>query len=95
MGRVLLVSGGMFLALTTGLVPYSGPLMPVLAGAAGVISLPFLGRWLVYQHERWALLSAWIFLALGGALLVLYLSPQHEQLVLAEILGAVALPLLI
>jgi hypothetical protein len=69
--------------------------MPVLAGAAGAISLPFLGRWLVYRNERWALLSAWTFLALGGALLVLYLSPQHEQLMLVEMLGALALPLLI
>lgn len=94
-GGVFILSGGLFLGLTTGLLPYKGPLLPVLAGAAGAISLPFIGRWLARGHERWALLTAWTFLALGGALLALYLNPQHEQLMLAELLGALALPLLI
>jgi hypothetical protein len=93
LGGVLVLGGAAYLAFNTQLIPYSGSFLPVAAGGISLISLPFLGRWLA-TRENWALLAAWVFLALGGSVLVLYVSPQ-PQLVVAFIMAALLAPMVV
>lgn len=92
-GAILILGGGFYLALTTGAIPYEGPLIPVVAGAVALISLPFLARAAIRQ-EGWALLVAWIFLALGLLLGAMYLLAGYELFILVVLLAEIAVPLL-
>jgi hypothetical protein len=89
---ILIAGGTLFLLISTGLLPYAGPIEPVLAGGIAAISLPFWGRWLA-RREGWAAITAWVLFALGGLTLVLYLTPGRELLVVVALLGTLTVPL--
>jgi hypothetical protein len=91
-GGVLIVGGALYWAITTGVLSYTGSPLPIIAGGSAAISLPFLGRFAV-KREQWSLLTAWIFLALGGIFATLFFTPRNPQLVLAAFLIAIAIPL--
>src|SRR5262245_31004171 len=90
---VLILGGGLFFTLSTGLLPIQIPVLAVAAGATAAISLPFLIRWIIIR-ESWTLLSGWVFLGCGGILLVMYLTPAFEQFVIVTLLAVTALPLI-
>jgi hypothetical protein len=87
----LILGGAAYLILTTGIIPYTGPIMPVVAAVVAAISLPFIARWVV-KREQWALLTAWIFMAVGLLLGAMYLLPGGDFFVVALALAEVALP---
>lgn len=91
---VLILGGGLFFALSTGLIPAQLPILAVAAGGVAAISLPFLFRWAA-TREGWAVLAGWIFIGLGGALAVMYFTPGSEQLVLVAVLTVIAVPLIV
>jgi len=91
---VLILGGGLFFALSTGMIPAQIPVLAVAAGAVAAISLPFLIRWAI-TREGWVLLAGWIFIGLGGALIVMYFAPGSAQLVVAAVLTVIALPLIV
>ncbi len=95
-GGFLMIGGALFLVFNTGLVAYSGPLLPVVAAAVAAVGVPFLGRWVLCgRRDTWALLTAWIFTSLSLLLVVLYLAPREPQLVLSTLLIVIALSLFV
>jgi hypothetical protein len=93
LGGVLILGGAAYLVINMGLIPYTGSPLPVAAAGISLISLPFMGRWLT-KRENWALVTAWVFLALSGSVLVLYVSPA-QQLVVVFMLAALLVPLIV
>lgn len=90
-GGLLILGGAGYLVLTTSILAYEGPLMPIVAAAVAAISLPFLGRWAV-KRENWALLTAWIFLAVGLLLGAMYLLPNQDFFIAALAMLEIAIP---
>lgn len=93
LGLALILGSLAFLAFQSGLVGYSGALAPVISAGVAVLALPFIGRWLARRDEWWALLSGWVFLALASLVMLLYLVPI-PQIVLIVALLEVGAPFL-
>jgi hypothetical protein len=75
----LLILGGLiFLGFNTGIIRYEGPIQPLVAAGIAVVALPFLGWRIAHPQAWWALLTAWVFLAMAILLGVigLQLPPQ-------------------
>lgn len=89
---LLIVAGLGFVALNTGLIRYSGPLLLPVAGALVLLSVPFFARWLARRAEWWALITGWVFFALALLLGVIFLNPSPPQLVGVAALIELALP---
>src|SRR5688572_11239108 len=88
-GAVLIAGGALYWAISTGILPYSGSWLPVIAGASAVVGLPFAGRYAA-KREQWSLITAWVFMALGGIIAVLHFFPRSPQLMVAAALTAIA-----
>src|SRR5574341_1372425 len=91
---VLVAVGGAVLAGSTGLLPAGpeGSVLLVAAGGMALLSIPFLARWLVHRDERWAIVTAWVFLGLAILLGVVYLQPPAGQVIAIVALGEIAAP---
>lgn len=89
---LLIVGGAAFLGINTGLIPYAGPLIPLLALGLATLAVPFVARWLVRRAEWWAALTAWVFVALAGLLIVMALDLPYPQIVGMVVLVEIALP---
>jgi hypothetical protein len=92
LGAALVLGALGVLAISSGLVTYSGPIIPVLAGGVGALALPFFIRWLVDREEWWTLTTAWVFLSIALILLLIHLNPLFVLVVPMAILLAVAVP---
>ena len=90
----LIVFGGLYLILNTGLLPADEWRLPLMAVSAAAPGIPFLGRWLFHRREWWALLAAWVFFSLASLIAGLFLIPSRGEIVLAIGLLEVALPFL-
>ncbi len=89
----LLILGGVgFLGATTGLLPLPASPLPVLAGALGLLAIPFVIRWLTHRTEWVMALAAWVFFALGVLVALIWLDPAAPQLILTLMLAEIALP---
>lgn len=75
---LLIVAGLVFLGFSTGIIRYEGPTQPLVAAGVAAVALPFLGWRIAHREAGWALLTAWVFLAIAILLAVigLQLPPQ-------------------
>jgi hypothetical protein len=90
---LLIFAGLIFLGFNTGLIRYEGPLQPLIAAGVAAVALPFLGWRIAHPQAWWALLTAWIFLAMALLLVVIGLQlPPHLIAVTAAV--EVAVPFL-
>lgn len=89
---MLILGGAGYFALTSGLIAYGGPLLPIVAGASALLALPFAVRWLVHREEWWAALVTWTFLSIASLLLLVFLRLPADQIVGMVALLEVALP---
>jgi len=92
---LLIAGGAAFLVVTSGLVSYAGPLALLASAASVLLAVPFLIRWLVHRQDSWALISAWVFFAIGALVAVFWLAPDPPQVPGAALLLAVGLPFLV
>jgi len=92
LGITLIVGALVFLAVNLGLIAYGGPMTPLIAGAVGVLSLPFFLRYLSDRSQKWALLTAWVFFSLATLLLIVALQPVYSQMVGMVALIELAVP---
>lgn len=91
---VLVLGGGGFLLVSSGLLRYDGPIEPLLIGGLAALALPFGVRWLVFRNETWSLLTAWLFSALAIALAVLLAAPAGPYLLIVVAPILLAIPFL-
>lgn len=91
-GALLIIGGALVLVTSTGLLGYSGPTLPLVAGVVALLALPFVARWLINREEWWSLVVAWVFVALAIWLMVLFLEPVYSQIILITALAEIALP---
>jgi hypothetical protein len=92
LGATLMVGGLLFLVFSTGILTYTGPAEPIIAGAVGLLALPFLGRWLADRDQWWALLASYTFVMLALPVLLMWLAPALIRLPLIVTLVGVAVP---
>lgn len=87
-----LILGGIgYLVDALGIVTYTGPMIPVLAGGISLLALPFFARWFAGRDQWWALISSWIFISMAITLMVIFIEPP-AQVVAIVVLLEVALP---
>lgn len=91
-GALLIIGGALVLVTSTGLLGYTGPTLPLVAGLVALLALPFVARWLINRDEWWALVVAWVFVALAIWLMVLFLEPAYSQIILITALAEIAIP---
>ncbi|NDJ53996.1 MAG: hypothetical protein GYB68_13060 [Chloroflexi bacterium] len=92
----LILGGAGYLLLSTGLLPYSGPILPIVAAGAGALALPFVIRWFVALSQQraardwWAALVAWVSIGAAGLLVAAFfeLPPMILLLVLVWLIAA-------
>ncbi|MBN1120563.1 MAG: hypothetical protein JXJ17_05755 [Anaerolineae bacterium] len=88
----LILGGAAFLGFSTGLIPYQGSLLPVLAAGSALLAVPFFARWLASKEDWWAPLTAWVFFAIAILLAVIWVNPRYSQIVAAVALLLIAFP---
>lgn len=89
---VLILGGGAYLAQTTGLLGYGGPLALALAGGLSLLAVPFTARWLARRADWWAALTAYVMVALAVLVLAVNFIREPARLVIVVALLETALP---